>query len=52
MMQKKMADFCGDAGFFLVASVGCHFAKALLVQAIYTRCCGCDEQCVVGAGHE
>lgn len=50
-MMQKNGGFLRGCGIFLVASVGCHFAKALLVQAIYTRCCGCDEQCVVGAGY-
>lgn len=47
MMQKKWRISAGLRDF-LVASVGCHFAKVLLVQAIDTRCCGYDDESVWG----
>ena len=49
-MMQKNGGFLRGCGIFLVVSAGCEFAKALLVQAIDTRCCGYDDESVWG-GH-
>ena len=53
VMQKKLRISAVFCVFFMVKTVflcpvGCHFAKALLVQAIYTRRCGYDDESVWG----